>query len=118
MKAKVAVFIGCVVVSGCVKLQILPDDTVKNTIRTTKNLYDEAKLKRSGGERRSYARQVRILEYATQVDAETGCVAGLLQKAAAESSNSRVEKVSETVSIPESGDSGVIACELIAYVWP
>lgn len=118
LKERVATLLVCVAVAGCVKLQILPDGTVENTIKSTKDIYEESRLKRSGGEKRHYSRQVNASEYETQVDAEIDCIAGLLQKATGESASRAAEKVSETVSMSEMNELKVIDCQLVAYVWP
>ena len=43
---------------GCVKVNLLPEDTVKNSFKAGKNLYDESRLKRQGAEKREYSKQV------------------------------------------------------------
>lgn len=104
--------------SGCIKLQILPDNAVKNTFKAGKKLYDESKLKRQGGVKREYSSQVFVDKYASREEAEITCMGVLSSKLSAESTIREPVVVAERVIVVDGISADVIECQLTAYVWP
>ncbi|MFT7689207.1 MAG: hypothetical protein ACI9FB_004575 [Candidatus Azotimanducaceae bacterium] len=104
--------------SGCVKVQLLPEDAVKNTFKAGKNLYDESKLKRQGGVKREYSSQVVVDKYVSREEAETNCMGVLSSKLEAESTIRVPVVVTERVIVVDGVSADVIECQLTAYIWP
>lgn len=104
------------ILSGCGNIQILPDGAVENTIRAGKEIYDESKIKSSGGEKRSFSSMVKMSDFETQKDAEISCLNGLKERSVSISKN--MQLISESTSIVDEKSSAAIKCELIAYIWP
>ncbi len=109
----------CVLTSlaGCVKLQILPEDTVQNSIDAGKNLYTEYKLEKSGGEKREFSKQLVIADFDSTTEAETACLSELKLNVTKQSVKKAPEFLSEKlVVVPESNGS-ILECRIEAYVW-
>lgn len=104
------------VLSGCVKLQVLPEDAVKKSIAATKNLYDEAMLKRSGGKKKIYVREFYSPGFSSSEEAENACFLSLKNRMASESTKKEPLILSERVS-RRGETSEIFECQYDAYVW-
>lgn len=102
--------------SGCVKLKILPDGSIQEGIQSTQRIYDESKIKRSGGEKRHFSREEIISQYPSREAAEESCIQSLKQKLATESPGKAPVIKSEYIKlVPE--NEGAIQCNIEAYIW-
>lgn len=100
--------------SGCVKYQLLPDDTIEDTFDSTKQLYDEHKLKRTGAKKREYAIELEAKPQDwTQSSKE--CF-DLVNQRAAEQSSRPPAVVKESSKFDKT--AGVVQCQITAYIWP
>lgn len=106
-----------VFLSGCVKLNLLPEDVVKNSFKAGKGMYDESKLKRQGGEKREFSKQVLVSEYPGKDDAEKYCSLNLRTKLIEESPNKEPVVISEKVIFVDGMQLNVIECQLVGFVW-
>ena len=103
---------------GCVKVNILPQDTVKNSIAAGKTIYDETKLKRDGGKKRVYSKQVVVTEYANKTEAEETCIAALKTKLTDESIVREAVVTTERVIVVDGFANNTIECQITGFVWP
>ena len=113
-----AIIIVSALTMGCVKVQLLPEDAVKNTWKAGKNMYDDRKLKKDGGEKRDYSSQVVISDYPSRADAEISCIAPLKERLKAESTEKEPVVTSEKAFIVDGLDNNVIECQVTGFVWP
>ncbi len=104
--------------SGCVKLQILPEDSVKNGISAAKNMYNESSLKRSGGVKKVYLREVVLNAYSSEQEAERACFANLMGRATSESPIREPIIISERAALRQNNQDTVLECQYEAYIWP
>lgn len=117
MRGLVVVVLVACFLSGCVKVNLLPEDAVKNSFKAGKNLYDEAKLKRQGGKKRELSRQVMLEEYANRTDAEDECLQNLKSKIFSESTDKAPVIVSEKIIVVDGVANNTIECQVVGYVW-
>lgn len=103
--------------TGCVKVQLLPEDVVKNTWEAGKNLYDERKIKNDGGEKKEYSSQINISDYSSRTDAETSCMESLKNRLKIESTEREPIITSEKIFIADGLENKVIECQAIGFIW-
>ncbi len=108
------VFLAC---TACGNIQVLPDGAIKNTIKASKEVYDDAKVKSSGGEKRTFSSMVKLSAYKTQQEAELACITGLKARTETESKAKPMQLISESTSFAEDSED-IIKCEVVAYIWP
>ena len=117
LKNIVYVFVSVFLLSGCVKVNLLPEDAVKNSIKAGKNIYDESKLKRQGGKKREYSKQVLVSDFPNRDESEQECFKELKYKLSSESNRRQAVIVSERVIIVDGVENNVIECQLVGFVW-
>ena len=117
MKYIFIISILAVFISGCVKVNLLPEDAVKNSFKAGKNLYDESKLKRQGAKKRNYSKQVVVSEYSNREEAESSCLQLLNTKLNTESPNKEPVIVSEKVIVVDGINNKIIECQIVGFVW-
>ncbi|WP_075188390.1 hypothetical protein [Teredinibacter haidensis] len=117
MKNLVYVFVSVLLLAGCVKVNLLPEDAVKNSIKAGKNIYDESKLKHKGGKKREYSKQVLISDFPNREESEKECFDELKSKLSSESNSREAVIVSERAVIIDGVNNNVIECQLVGYVW-
>ncbi|MDP6151077.1 MAG: hypothetical protein QGH46_07595 [Gammaproteobacteria bacterium] len=100
---------------GC--LQILPDDTIKDTFSAGKRMYDESKLKQNGGEKISFSTQVVLDNSAGKNETERECIGQLRKKLSQESTKKEAVILAENFHLVQSQDSPLVKCEISAYLW-
>lgn len=93
---------------------MLPENTVKKTIKASKDLYSESKLKRSGGEKRLFSSEVPIAKYDSKTEAEGVCFDGLIQRITNVSSAKSPKIIKESASIVQ---ADTLKCEIEAFIW-
>ena len=103
--------------SGCIKLHLLPEDSIQHSVDAGKNLIDQAKLARAGGKKMTLASEVKLSAAATQKAAEQACLAELKTRAAQASSKRAYELVSEKTHLGKTDGIEIIGCEFLIYVW-
>lgn len=103
--------------SGCVKLHILPDGSVKQGIHATKRIIGESRLKHSGGIERTYQRQESITAHASRDAAEKACLSKLRANISEESRYREAVIASEKMGLVHN-DHAVVECTIEAFVWP
>jgi hypothetical protein len=116
LKKFVVVSLFAFILSGCVKVNILPEDAVKNSIRAGKSIYDEAKLKREGGEKREYSKQVKLSEFSSNEEAENYCFQALRKKLTFDSSKRAPVIISEKILILDGQNSNLIECQIAGSI--
>lgn len=104
--------------TGCVKVQLLPEDAVKNTWNAGKNMYDERKLKKDGGEKREFSIQIGISDYSSRGNAEESCMMSLRDRLESESTKRESVILEERVFIVDGLENNVIECQIVGFVWP
>ena len=109
--------LAAVMATGCVKVQLLPEDAVKNTWKAGKNLYDEKKLKRDGGTKREHSSQIVVSEYPSREEAEKVCMSSLKARLDDESVSRDAIIVSERVIVVDGLEDNVIECQVVGFVW-
>lgn len=113
------ILIACVALflNACVKVQVLPKDTVKNTFRAGKNLYDETKLKRQGATKREYSSQEVVADHPSRKQAEASCISMLKERLKQESTKQDAIVSSESAMLVGDSSDRVIECQVTGYVW-
>ena len=109
--------ISTVLMTGCVKVQLLPEDAVKNTWKAGKNMYDERNLKKDGGEKKEYSSQVVISNYSSRAVAEISCMETLKERLQIESTEREYIITSEKVFVVDGLENDVIECQVVGFVW-
>jgi len=105
--------ISAVLSTGCVKLNLQPE----RSIEAGKNIYNEAKLKRQGGERLEVSSQEAVADHSSREVAETSCLAGLKNRIAAQSTSREAVIVSEKIEILSGDSESKIQCVMVGFVW-
>lgn len=103
------------VLSACVKLEVKPQEIVKDTVNTTKDAYDSYKLERDGYVERSFDHSLELKEEAQEADIALQCL-DVVRKVARESSDGKVKIVSQSTKVSGKKDSRRMNCKLEAYV--
>ena len=103
--------------SGCLKVQVIPDGAISNTIKSGKSMIDEKRMKKKGAIKRVHSTQVNIADHASRVEAEQFCSEVLRSKLAEESTAKAPEVASEKTVQIDAGEADVIECQLVGYVW-
>ena len=106
-----------VLMTGCVKVQLLPEDAVKNTWKAGKNMYDERNLTKDGGEKKEYSSQVVISDHPSRAEAEISCMDTLKERLQIESTEREYIITSEKVFVVDGLESDVIECQIVGFVW-
>ena len=107
-----------VFLSGCVKVNLLPEDTVMNAIEAGKSFYDEASMKKRGGVRREYSKQVSVGDYASKEAAEADCILSLKTKLNQASATIPAPIVSERIVIVPGSYNTIVECKVVGFIWP
>jgi|GEM_PF-3479049 len=109
----------CLVISlsGCVKVQILPEHSIERGVDAGKDLIDQAKLARSGGKKMTLATEVKLSSAPQQAAAEQACLAELTARATAASSKRSYEQVSQKTFLAKRDGIDVVGCEILIYTW-
>ena len=118
MKKTLLVLATAGLVTGCVKVQLLPEDAIKNTWKAGKDAYDESKLKRNGGEKRALSNQVLVAEYETREAANTDCINMLKTRLNNESLSRKAVVTSERIIVADGLSNKVVECQVVGFVWP
>lgn len=103
--------------SGCIKLQVLPEDSLQHGVDAGQKLIDQAKLARAGGKKMTLATEVKLTPAVNQGAAEQACLAELKTRATQASSKRAYELVSEKTHLAKRDGLEVIGCEILIYVW-
>jgi hypothetical protein len=103
--------------AGCVRVNLFPEDAVKNSIRASKDIYDESKLKKSGAVKKQYTKQVVVSDYSDRNTAEIACIADLKNKIAGESIHKEPVVISEKIALITEGASQLVECQISGYIW-
>lgn len=117
MKEKAIVVLCALGLTACVKVNIVPEDAVKNTFRAGQTMYDESKLKRQGGKKRELANQVALSDFSSRAEAEEHCFQTLSTKLAEDSIKKSPIVTSERVVIVDGLQGNVIECQTVGFVW-
>lgn len=104
--------------TGCVKVQLLPEDAIKNTWKAGKNMYDEKKIKNDGGEKKEYSSQIHISDYSSRTDAEKSCIQSLKERLKVESTEREPIITSEKIFIVDGLENKIIECQTVGFIWP
>ncbi len=114
------IFIGLTVVllSACVKVNILPENAIRNTFSAGKNLYDETKIKSRGGKKKRLSSQVIIASYPSKAEAESSCLAMLKDRLNNIPSKKPAVVLSEEAFIADGIKAEIIECQIVGYIWP
>lgn len=102
---------------GCIKLQVLPEDSIQHSVDAGKSLIDQAKFSRSGGKKMTLANEVKLTAGVEQLVARQACLAELTARAQEASSRRAYEVVSEKTHLGKRDALEFIGCELVVYVW-
>ena len=103
--------------SGCIKLQVLPENSIQHGVDAGKQLIDQAKLARAGGKKMTLATEVKLSAAANQALAEQACLSELKTRATAASPKRAYELVSEKTHLGKNEGLEIIGCEVLIYVW-
>ena len=106
-----------ILLSACVRVQVIPDGAVSNTIKSGKDLYTEKRMKKKGAIKRVHSTQVNVADHANRAEAEKFCSEVLRSKLAEESTAKAPEVASEKTVQIDAGQADVIECQLVGYVW-
>lgn len=109
--------IAVLALGGCIKLQVLPEESIQQGVDAGKNLIDQAKLARAGGKKMTLATEVKLAAAANQAAAEQTCLSELKTRATKASSKRAYELVSEKTHLGKRDELEVIGCEILIYVW-
>lgn len=110
---KITLLVLLSILGGCVKLKVLPDDVVGKSVKATQNIYNETKLKRSGGVKKNYEREVLTTQYASSLEAETACLTQLKSRINRESPRKPAVILTEKVKPTQQA----IRCQATAFIW-
>lgn len=102
---------------ACVNLQILPENSIKNSVEAGKNLIDEAKVKSSGGKKIALSTEYKVEAGQTRPEAEKACLSEIKARASEASPKRNYELVTEKTRLGKNGEAAVVTCEIAAFVW-
>lgn len=102
---------------ACVNLQILPENSIKNSVEAGKNLIDEAKVKSSGGKKMALSSEYKIETGQTRPEAEKACLSEIKARANEASPKRNYELVNEKTRLGKNGEATTLTCEISVFVW-
>lgn len=100
---------------ACVKLEVKPQELVKDTVITTKDAYDSYKLKKNGYVERDFEHSVQLDVDRGETDAALKCLA-VVTKLAQESSDKKMRIISQSTEVSEEDGNRRMQCKIKAFI--
>lgn len=114
MKTIVLTF-SAVLISGCLKVEVKPQELVTDTIDASKGAYNSFVKKREGYKKRTFSHTLHISENDDESEAARRCIYHL-RTVAEESSSLDVEIISEATATTLLEQGKTISCTVDAFI--
>lgn len=114
MRVSVAIML-VLVLGACVKLEVKPQEIVKDTVNTTKDAYESYRLEKSGYIERVFEHSIELRDDENEADAALKCLT-VLRKVAEESSEGKTKILSQSTKISGEDSNRSMRCKLEAYI--
>ncbi|MGL6161596.1 hypothetical protein [Microbulbifer sp.] len=112
---KLIVVILVLSLGACVKLEVKPQELVKDTVSTTKDAYDNYKLKKKGYVERNFEHSVQLEVDKDETDAALKCL-DIVRKLAQESSDKKIKIISQSTKVSGENGNRRMQCKIKAFI--
>ena len=103
-------------VSGCLKVEVKPDEVIKDTVNTTKEAYDSYRMKKKGYVEREFLHRVTVEDGEAEGKAIVRCLKVAKTMAEEASDKKKIEIVSESSEALNLEGNKQVECKIKAFI--